>query len=185
MGGSAIGADLIAAYLAPAAGASIQGWRNYGLPAYAQGPETLVVASSHSGNTEETLSGFETALRRGVHLLAISTGGELIRRAQEAGAPAWRFEHRGQPRAAVGFSFSLLLAAMARLGLCPDQGSEIAAAAAEMRAQASHLRAEVPVVRNPAKRMAGQWMGRWPAGMGAEFLSPAARRRWTIITTIT
>lgn len=184
MGGSAIGADLIAAYLAPAAGASIQVWRNYGLPAYAQGPETLVVASSHSGNTEETLSGFETALRRGVHLLAISTGGELIRRAQEAGVPAWRFEHRGQPRAAVGFSFSLLLAAMARLGLCPDQGSEIAAAAAEMRAQASHLRAEVPVVRNPAKRMAGQWMGRWPTVMGAEFLAPVARRWRTQIGEI-
>jgi glucose/mannose-6-phosphate isomerase len=159
-------------------------WRNYDLPAHVRGPETLVVASSHSGDTEETLSGFEAALERGARLLAISTGGELLRRAQAASVPGWRFEHRGQPRAAVGFSFGLLLAALSRLGLCPEQDDEIAAAAAEMRAQAAHLRADIPVVHNPAKRMAGQWMGRWPTVMGAEFLAPVAHRWRTQISEI-
>jgi glucose/mannose-6-phosphate isomerase len=184
MGGSAIGADLIAAYLAPRAPAPIVVWRNYDLPAHARGPETLVVASSHSGNTEEVLSAFEMARQRDVRLMTVSTGGELLRRAESADVPAWRFEHHGQPRAAVGFSFGLLLAALVRLGLAPDQGDAVAAASADMRAQAATLRAEVPVVHNPAKRMAGQWMGRWPTVIGAEFLAPVARRWRTQISEI-
>ncbi len=184
MGGSAIGADLIAAYLAPRASVPIVVWRNYDLPAYSRGPETLVVASSHSGNTEEVLSAFEMARSRDVRLMTVSTGGELLRRAESAGVPAWRFEHHGQPRAAVGFSFGLLLAALVRLGLAPDQGDAVAAAAADMRAQAATLRAEIPVVHNPAKRMAGQWMGRWPTVIGSEFLAPVARRWRTQISEI-
>ena len=184
MGGSAIGADLLAAYLAPQASVPIHVWRNYDLPAYVHGRDMLVVASSHSGNTEEVLSAFEMAQGRDVRLLAISTGGELLRRAQSVGAPAWRFEHRGQPRAAVGFSFGLLLAALVRLGLAADQAAAVKAAAAAMRAQAAILRAEVPVVSNPAKRMAGQWMGRWPTVIGAEFLAPVARRWRTQIGEI-
>jgi glucose/mannose-6-phosphate isomerase len=184
MGGSAIGADLIAAHLAPLATVPVVVWRNYDLPAYARGAETLVVASSHSGNTEEVLSSFEEAIRRGVRILAISTGGELLHRADRAGAPQWRFEHRGQPRAAVGFSAGLLLAALTRLTLAPDHAEAIAAAVAAMRAQADELRADVPVVHNPAKRMAGQWMGRWPTVIGAEFLAPVARRWRTQIAEI-
>jgi glucose/mannose-6-phosphate isomerase len=184
MGGSAIGADLVAAHLAPAATVPIAVWRNYDLPAHVRGKETLVVASSHSGNTEEVLSAFEAAVQRGTRILAISTGGELLRRAASAGAAAWRFEHRGQPRAAVGFSAGLLMAALTRLGLAPDQGEALAAAVAEMRAQAEGIRADIPVVHNPAKRMAGQWMGRWPTIIGAEFLAPVARRWRTQIAEI-
>ncbi|HEX2980109.1 MAG TPA: hypothetical protein VHO48_07585, partial [Anaerolineaceae bacterium] len=61
MGGSAIGADLIASYVAPLCPLPITVHRDYDLPAWANGPETLVIASSHSGNTEETLSAFEAA----------------------------------------------------------------------------------------------------------------------------
>ena len=61
MGGSAIGADLLAAYAAPLCPVPIVVQRNYSLPAWAHGPETLVIASSHSGNTEETLATFDQA----------------------------------------------------------------------------------------------------------------------------
>ena len=53
MGGSAIGADLVAAYAAPFCSVPIFVHRDYGLPAWASGPETLMIASSHSGYTEE------------------------------------------------------------------------------------------------------------------------------------
>ena len=55
MGGSAIGGDLVAAYAASFGKVSITVQRDYGLPAWAKGPGTLVIAVSHSGNTEETL----------------------------------------------------------------------------------------------------------------------------------
>ena len=54
--------------------------------------------------------------------MAIATGGKLAERAVQAKIPLWKFEHKGQPRAAVGFSFGLLLAAFSRLGLIPRPG---------------------------------------------------------------
>ncbi len=184
LGGSAIGGDLLAAYVAPACRVPVILWRNYDLPAFAAGPETLVVASSHSGNTEETLSAFDRALAVGAQALAVTTGGELARRAEAAGAPVWRFEHSGQPRAAVGYSFGLLLALFHRLGLIPDPAGEVADAVAAMRAQQEQLQAEVPVVHNPAKRMAGQLMERWPTVIGAGLLAPVARRWRTQIAEL-
>jgi glucose/mannose-6-phosphate isomerase len=176
MGGSAIGGDLVAAYIEHTCRVPVIVHRDYGLPAWANDPETLVIASSHSGNTEETLSAFESAKYRGCRLLALTTGGELARRCQEAGAPLWQFQHKGQPRAAVGYSFGLLLGALARLDLVPDPSSEIEDALASLRAQQSTLQADIPDVHNPAKRMAGQLVNRWVSVIGAEFLSPVARR---------
>ena len=176
MGGSAIGADLLAAYAAPLCPVPVFVHRNYDLPAWARGPETLLIASSHSGNTEETLSAFRRGIENGCTLMAVTTGGKLGELAQERSAALWRFEHAGQPRAAVGYSFGLLLAAFFRLGLLPDPSGELAEAVRAMQSQQEALRAAVPVVHNPAKRMAGQLLGRWVAVFGADHLEPVARR---------
>lgn len=176
MGGSAIGADLLASYVADSCPAPIVIHRDYGLPAWARGPQTLFIASSHSGNTEETLSSFDLAAANGCRCLSIATGGKLAKAAENKGTPVWSFEHKGQPRSAVGFSFGLLLAALARLGLVPDASADLREAVEAMRAQQQHLLAEVPVVQNPAKRMAGQLLERWIAVFGAGFLAPVARR---------
>jgi glucose/mannose-6-phosphate isomerase len=180
MGGSAIGADLVTAYLAPISPVPIIVWRDYGMPAWAHGPETLVIVSSHSGNTEEMLDAFESAHKAGCLLLAICTGGELQQRALASGLPLWMFEHAGQPRAAVGFSFGLLLAALSRLGLTGESSQTtagaIAAAGSAMKKQQETLLSHLPAVKNPAKRQAGQLVGRWVNVYGAGYLSPVARR---------
>ncbi len=179
MGGSAIGADLVSAYARALSPAPVIVHRDYGLPAWAKGPQTLVIASSHSGNTEETLNGYEAALESGCRVLAITTGGKLAAAAQKAASAdhaLWTFEHHGQPRAAVGFSFGLLLSAMSRLHLIPDPAAELKSAVAAMRGQQGQLQAGVPVVQNPAKRMAGQWMGRWVTILGSGLMAPVARR---------
>jgi glucose/mannose-6-phosphate isomerase len=166
----------VATYVAPACPLPVIVHRDYGLPAFADGPETLVIASSHSGDTEETLEAFDAALESGCTLMAVCTGGKLAEKAAAARLPVWKFEHRGQPRAAVGFSFGLLLAAFARLGLIPDPAEEMAQALAAMKSQQAALRAEVPVAENPAKRMAGQLVGRWVNVYAAGILAPVARR---------
>jgi glucose/mannose-6-phosphate isomerase len=176
MGGSAIAADLLGAYAAPRAKVPLIVHRNYGLPAWVSGEDTLFIASSHSGNTEETLSAFEQAVERGCRRLAITTGGKLAEAAEKSGTPVWKFEHEGQPRAAVGFSFGLLLAVFARLGLIDDPSDELKQAVAAMREQQKMLRVDVPASSNPAKRMAGQLVDRWVAVMGADILAPVARR---------
>jgi glucose/mannose-6-phosphate isomerase len=175
MGGSAIGGTLAQALVAGECRAPIAVVRDYALPAFA-GPGTLVIASSHSGNTEETLAATEAAIERGALLLAITRGGKLAALAESRGAPVWRFEHAGQPRSAVGFSFMLTLAVLARLGLIADPSAQVADAVAAMCAQQARLHADVPVVHNPAKRMAGQLMERYAAIFAAGHLAPVARR---------
>ena len=87
MGGSAIGGDYLAALVEDLAPVPVLVNRGYSLPAYVQGPEVLVIASSNSGNTEETLAAFDQAQARGVKLMAVSTGGALSEKAQAAGVP--------------------------------------------------------------------------------------------------
>jgi glucose/mannose-6-phosphate isomerase len=176
MGGSAIGADLLGAAVLSTCSIPLLVQRDYGLPTFARGKETLLVASSHSGNTEETLDSFEAGLKNNCSLLAICTGGKLAVRAKEKNVATWIFQHAGQPRAAVGYSFGLLLALFARLKLIPDPTSDLMGAVEAMKKSQQNLRAEVPAVKNPAKRYAGQLMGRWVTVYGTGILTPVSRR---------
>ncbi len=176
MGGSAIGADLVAAAVSSSCSVPIVVHRDYGLPSFARGKETLFIASSHSGNTEETLDAFDAALKNDCTIVAIATGGELAKRAKEKNVPVWIFNHSGQPRAAVGFSFGLLFALLARLKLIPDPSKDLMDAVNEMKKSQEHIGANIPAVTNPAKREAGQLMGRWVTVFGAGMLAPVARR---------
>jgi glucose/mannose-6-phosphate isomerase len=183
MGGSAIGADLLQAYVSPKVSLPIMVWRNYGMPDFV-GKASLVVASSHSGNTEETLSAFDQAVKVGAKVIAITTGGELEARANASGVHLWQFKHAGQPRAAVGFSFGLLLAVISRMGWVEDPAEEVMDAVTSMQDQQETLHAQIPVAHNGAKLLAGQLMERWPTIIGADFLAPVARRWRTQISEI-
>ena len=176
MGGSAIGADLIASYCASLSPIPVSVHRDYSLPLFARGHETLIICSSHSGNTEETLDAFEAALSADSRIVVVCTGGELAKRAKENNIPLWTFDHVGQPRAAVGFSFGLLLAMFQRLGFISDQTKDVEETIAAMERTQQHLKADVPAARNPAKRYAGQLMGRWVTFMASGLLTAVARR---------
>ena len=184
MGGSAIGADLLAAYVSPICKVPVYVHRDYSLPAFARSPQTLFIASSHSGNTEETLSSFDQAIETGCSTLVITTGGKLVEKAVQKRIPVWQFRHAGPPRAAVGYSFGLLLAILNRLNLCPDPSMEIAEAVEIMKKQREQLYAQSPVSQNLAKRLAGQLVGRWVNIIGSDYLSPVARRWKTQINEL-
>jgi glucose/mannose-6-phosphate isomerase len=176
MGGSAIGGDLLAAFGENSLRVPLVVHRDYGLPAWARGEETLVICSSHSGNTEETLSAFVAARAAGCRILAVATGGALAEAAESSGEPLWTFEHKFQPRTAVGYSFGLLLAAAHRLDLIPDPSAELDGAVAAMKEQQKTLLPEVRDIHNSSKRMGGQFMGRWITIFGAGLMAPVARR---------
>lgn len=176
MGGSAIGGDLFSAYCENFCKLQIYVHRNYDLPRWVRGDDCLVITSSHSGNTEEVLSAFNTAIERKCHIVAITTGGKLAEKAKSAKVPLWQFKHEGQPRAAVGYSFGLLLSLGFQMGIISDPSPEINATVEIMKEQQACLRAEIPVRSNPAKRLAGQMAGRIVSVYGADFLSPVARR---------
>lgn len=176
MGGTAIGADLLAAYVADSSPCPVHVLREYQLPFWARGRDTLVVASSHSGDTEEVLSIIDQAMQRDCSLLAISTGGEILNRSNAYSMPLWKFTHDGQPRSAVGYSFGFLLALMSRLNFIPDQTKNVQSAVIAMEKMISSFDINIPVKHNLAKRMAGQMLDRWVTIVGADHLVPIARR---------
>lgn len=175
MGGSAIGGALVAGLVAEDCPVPILSVGGYDLPACA-GPDWLVVASSYSGNTEETLSTLDQALARGCPVIGVTTGGRLATMAEERGFPLIRFDYHSTPRAALGYSFTLILGLLCRLGLLPDYGPDLEEAIEVMEAWQKEIRPQVPTPRNPAKRMAGQLVDRLPVVYGAGFLAPVARR---------
>jgi glucose/mannose-6-phosphate isomerase len=99
-----------------------------------------------------------------------------MRFAQQNHVPHWQFLHQGQPRTAVGFSFSLLAAILVRLGLIPDFQLELKHAAQFMHGLQEELQPHLPVAKNRARRDAGQLIGRWPVVFGTEHLAPVAVR---------
>lgn len=172
MGGSAIGGDLVAGLAANDCPVPIHVHRNYGLPAWV-GKRTLVIASSYSGNTEETLSGWAEAGQRGARRLAITTGGQL---AEQANAPeTLRFEYEAQPRAALGYSLTLLLGVIHRMGLTEDP----APALARFTTQA-HQEDTIPPagLRMMADELTHHCRDAIPVILAAEHLAAVARR-WT------
>ncbi len=175
MGGSAIGGDLLAAYLATKIPIPITVIRHYELPAWVT-EESLVIASSYSGNTEETLSAFQQALERGAHVVALTTGGKLARLALDHNVPVVTFPGGGQPRAAIGYSFILLLGILQALGYYVVPGEERAEAASILEELNTAYAAEVPEQENMAKQYARALFGFIPYVMGSGVLAPVARR---------
>lgn len=176
MGGSAIGGDLLCSWSSPMVHIPVLVCREYKLPAWIKGKKHLLIVSSHSGNTEETLSTYHEGIQRNCSVVAITTGGLLAEEAKKTDSDLWKFEHAGQPRAAVGYSFTLLLALFSRLGLLSVSDRDVNLLLEAMKAQQNNLTAEVPLIKNPAKRLAGQLIGRFVTVFGAEFMAPVARR---------
>src|SRR3990167_568726 len=108
MGGSAIAGDILRS-LAVSGRKPVHVVRGYDLPSFA-GSDALVVACSHSGNTEETLSAFEQALAAGAKAVAITPGGWLRELAEQSRIPAFVYQYEGEPRSALGWQLMALLA---------------------------------------------------------------------------
>ena len=116
MGGSATGGDLLADLsVAKGVPVPIFTWRDYGLPQWI-GRDTLVIASSYSGETKETLSAFRCAIERGASVVVVTSGGTLGREAEHHGLPVISVRARCEPRLAIGYSFLAPVALMAHLG---------------------------------------------------------------------
>jgi glucose/mannose-6-phosphate isomerase len=138
--------------------------------------QTLVVASSNSGNTEETLAGFRAARERGCHLVAVTTGGELMRLAREWDTPFVSFDYQSQPRAALGYPFVFLLGILRALGAIDDPTTDLEGALAILEDRGRLFAPESSIAQNPAKQLASQLVGGVPIVIGAGPLVPVARR---------
>lgn len=170
MGGSGIGADFAAELTAAERMVPMQSCKSYDLPAYV-GPNTLLIASSFSGNTEETLSALEQGIEKGAQVVCISSGGKLIELAKKhnfnhiilpgAGSP---------PRANLGYSLVQQLRVLSHYGFCSSDRLE------DLRQAAAFLAKEQEQIHEKAKRIAGFLVGKTPIVYATDRMAAVALR---------
>jgi glucose/mannose-6-phosphate isomerase len=171
MGGSAVGGVLARAVLGDRCSRPMAAARDYGLPSWAT-PDTAVLCSSYSGETEETLAAYEAAGALGAHRIVCTTGGRLARDARADGVS---LPGGFQPRAAVGYALVVALEVAALVGTGEPLHTEIDVAAARAEELVAAWGPDAPE-ESLAKRLARSLHGTTPQIAGAGLTAPIAYR---------
>jgi glucose/mannose-6-phosphate isomerase len=120
LGGSAISGDLLIDYLSVELSIPFSVVRGYDIPSFANN-NTLIIISSYSGNTEETISCFNQAIKKDCKIIAITSGGKIEAEAKKNKIPIVKIESGFQPRYALGLSFFSLMKVMQELGFINEE----------------------------------------------------------------
>lgn len=178
MGGSALSALLAKTW--PSFSLPFEVTRGYTLPHYVNN-KTLVIASSYSGNTEETLSALEEAVGKKAHVVCVSAGGALKDRAAEYNIPWVELPKASQPRFATLYSFKAFVTILERAGLVATDSAEkeIHSASEFLKKHIDAWASTVPVQKNPAKKLALDIIGLSPVIYAGPLMAPIAYK-WKI-----
>src|SRR4030042_3958590 len=170
MGGSCLGAHFVRSVFDLSL--PLQIVNDYFLPTFVKG-NTLLVVSSYSGDTEETLSAFSDGQKREAKILGISSGGKLVEELKQKSLPFYQFGSKynpsGKPRLGLGYSIGATLGVFAKLGFLnfTDQDLEKVVNSIEKM----QLGPEIPVEKNAAKALATALNGKIPVIFASEFLA--------------
>ena len=159
MGGSGIGGNIASALCHQENSLQIIPWKNYGLPAWTNSKD-YVICISYSGNTAETLSAAEEAIKLGCKLEVITTGGKLWEFASENNCLITKVEEGHKPRAALPL---LLTPLLYKLGI-PDLDNQIE----EVR--------RLPIRKERAQEISEKLKGRVPCIYANGVMTPVAYR---------
>jgi glucose/mannose-6-phosphate isomerase len=178
MGGSGIAGDVIAAVGADRLSVPVNVIRSPELPSWC-GPRSLILASSYSGDTGETLTLFDAAVARRGAVVAITAGGALAERAEAAGVPCIRLPAGfAMPRAAFGYLVMAPLGALEAMGALTGIGPDLDEAVRALERIVESGRPSVPGAANPAKSLARRIGDRVPVIWGAAGVGAVAASRW-------
>ncbi len=155
LGGSGIGGTIAAELLRNSAPVPIFVNKDYHLPAFVD-EHTLLIASSYSGNTEETLAALEAAMARGATCAAITSGGRLLEIAKEKSLDHVVLPGGNPPRSMLGFSLTALLFLLGKYGI--DQVGWFY----KIEGAADLLDEQKQSLRNEAKELARYLEGKMP-----------------------
>jgi glucose/mannose-6-phosphate isomerase len=168
MGGSAIGGELAAVAFGNRLSRPLTTERGYELPSCME-PNRVVLCSSYSGDTEETIAAYEAAEALGVPRIVATSGGRLAAAARRDGVPVIGLPGGLQPRAAVGYLFTVAAEVTALSGAAAGIRTEIDSSGA-------HLREAEPALIAQAATLAEQLAGTIPIVYGADLTVPVAVR---------
>lgn len=150
--------------------------RDYTLPDYV-GKDTLFISSSYSGNTEETLSALDDAVKRGARMAVMSSGGKLAERAKAEGYALYEIPGGIQPRMSSFFFLAAMAQLFEPLGLIPKgKTEELRSAGDWLKDQTGDWGPEIPTAKNPAKQLSLELMGKSVVVYSGPKLFPAANK---------
>jgi len=174
-GGSAIPGDILRNRFWGKAEVPIEVCRDLALPAYVD-EETLIVCTSYSGETEETLKLLVESSRAGLNVAALTAGEMMAVICDRFQIPMIRVRGGFPPRAALPLLLSALATVLSSYNVVADMRNEINQTAEELRAQASRLGPSTDSELNPCKKLALELLDAMPAVYSLERMSSVARR---------
>lgn len=174
MGGSAIGGALTQG-LSKNAHIPIVTCNDYDPPGFIN-KDTLFIAVSYSGNTEETVSALKKAAQKTDKLITISTGGKIASLATNFRTPHYKIDYGSQPRAALGYTFISLVAILTKLNFIEIKNEEISETLVLLKGLQKKIDVNVQSAYNNAKILAQKIFGKIPIVYGSGYLSEVGRR---------
>ena len=177
MGGSNLGGRIIQSVFSAEITVPITIVADYNLPASVN-KNTLVIACSYSGNTEETLSAYQEARKKGAKIMAVtasSQGNKLEKLILANNNPGYIFKPQhnpsGQPRLGLGYAIFGIMVLLAKAGFMTINVKEIEKTITKLELWDHELRPSEPTADNQAKKMALEVFGRQLVLVGPEFLA--------------
>jgi len=177
LGGSAIGGDILRTYAQTRAAIPVTVNRDYDIPAFID-ENSLVLAASYSGNTEETLSAYCQARERGASLIAVTSGGKLADLANTHGAAVVNIPGGLSPRAATGYLFTPLALILQELDIVDGVGQDLNEVVGILQDMRQEIGPAAPWEGNPARQIARDLKGHLPLIWGSTGHTDTAALRW-------
>lgn len=179
MGGSALAALIVKALLKDEILLPFEILRTYDLPAYVN-EHTLVIASSYSGNTEETLTAFSQAQKKGAQIGVIASGGKLMESAKSLNIAHVTLPAGAQPRMATIYNLRGLFALLENFGVVGHKWlEELANLSQWLETEMAAWLPDAPTSQNYAKQLALEGIGKTPIFYGSP-LTAALAYKWKI-----
>lgn len=179
MGGSALAALLVKSWLNDRLPMPFEVVRSYDLPGYVDA-STLVIASSYSGNTEETISALSIAHQKGAQIGVLASGGKLLETARANDIAYVQLPNGLQPRMAVIYNLRGLLALLTHFAVTDSRPyDEIGEQTAWLAEETRLWQRDVSVDRNYAKQLALLAAGKTPVIYASSLMAPVAYK-WKI-----
>lgn len=175
MGGSAQGGSIVKDLLAATLKVPIEIVRDYHLPNWVDA-DTLVIAVSYSGTTEETLGTFIEGYEKGAKLLGLGTGGQMAVLCRKYKVPYFEHDYQSQPRAALHVHLAVILNLLTRLGHGEITAEMLQSLDEVEKLAETKWAAGIPEGSNEAKQLAVKLAGKVPIIVADGTLSSVSHR---------
>ncbi|MDO9085713.1 MAG: SIS domain-containing protein [Anaerolineaceae bacterium] len=145
-------------------------------PIWCKNPDTLVIFLIDQNNFGEILNFLGSSYANNCSIITLTNNQSIEKQLMNYSVNNWIFDNHTFSRLTVAFDVMVLCGLFHKLNLIPDMSNEFQSTIAGLRKTMSKIDFNVTSALNPAKRLAGQMVGRWIKIVGGDCMVPIARR---------